>query len=108
MLFVTREFLLGFLPIVLAAFHIALAFGLRKLLLPILLAASVVFYAWGDPVHTPLLVVSIVVNYAMGRALIDLDLAPLRRKAVFVVAILFNLGLLAFFKYTNFAVENLV
>jgi alginate O-acetyltransferase complex protein AlgI len=107
MLFVTREFLLGFLPIVLAAFHFALAFGFRKLLLPILLAASVVFYAWGDPWHTPLLMVSIGVNYAMGRALIDLDLAPPRRKAVFVVAILFNLGLLGLFKYTNFAVENL-
>jgi len=107
MLFVTREFFLGFLPIVVAAFHLALAFGLRKLLLPILLVASVAFYTWGNPAQTPILMVSILVNYLAGRALAGLNLPPLRRKVVLIAAIVFDLGLLAFFKYTNFALENL-
>lgn len=107
MLFVTREFFLGFLPIVLAAFHFSLALGLRKLLLPILLIGSVVFYAWGNPSETPILAVSILVNYLTGRALVDLNLPAPRRKAVFILALVFNLGLLAFFKYTNFALDNL-
>ncbi|WP_315835015.1 MBOAT family O-acyltransferase [Bradyrhizobium prioriisuperbiae] len=107
MLFVTREFFLGFLPIVLAAFHISLALGFRKLLLPILLVGSVVFYAWGNPSETPILIVSILVNYLTGRGLVDLGLSPSRRKALFILALTFNLGMLAFFKYTNFALDNL-
>jgi D-alanyl-lipoteichoic acid acyltransferase DltB (MBOAT superfamily) len=107
MLFVTREFLLGFLPIVLGGFYLASILGFRKLLVPILLLASLVFYAWGNPAQTPILIVSILVNYAAGRLLADPDLGPPRRKAVFVAALLFDLGLLAFFKYSNFILENL-
>jgi D-alanyl-lipoteichoic acid acyltransferase DltB (MBOAT superfamily) len=106
MLFVTRDFLLGFLPIVLVAFHTTLAFGLRKLLLPILLVASVVFYAWGNPANTPILVASILVNYFTGRALADWELPLLRRKAIFIAGIIFDLAMLAFFKYANFAIDN--
>jgi alginate O-acetyltransferase complex protein AlgI len=106
MLFVTRDFLLGFLPSVLVAFHTALALGFRKLLLPILLTASVVFYAWGNPAQTPILVASILVNYFTGRALADWGLSLLRREVAFIAGIVFNLGLLAFFKYTNFAIDN--
>jgi len=107
MLFVTREFLLGFFPIVLGAFYLALALGLRKLLVPILLIASIVFYAWGNPAQTPILVTSILVNYFAGRALATSGPWRVHRKALFVAAIAFNLGLLAFFKYTNFIAENL-
>jgi alginate O-acetyltransferase complex protein AlgI len=107
MLFVTRDFYLEFLPIVLAAFHVALAFGFRRLLLPILLVASVLFYAWGNPAHTPILATSIVINYFTGRALAEMELLSNRRKILFSAAIVFNLGLLAFFKYTNFAADNL-
>ena len=107
MLFVTREFLLGFLPIVLGAFYLALALGFRRLLIPILLIASIVFYAWGNPAQTPILAVSILVNYFAGRAIAGADLRFISRKALFVLAIAFNLGLLGFFKYTNFFLENL-
>jgi alginate O-acetyltransferase complex protein AlgI len=107
MLFVTRDFFLEFLPIVLAAFHVALAFGFSRLLLPILLVASVAFYAWGNPTHLPILGTSIIVNYFTGRAIAELGMSPNRRKFVFNAAIVYNLGQLAFFKYTNFAVGNL-
>jgi alginate O-acetyltransferase complex protein AlgI len=107
MLFVTRDFFLEFLPIVLAAFHVALAFGFRRLLLPILLIASVVFYAWGNPAHTPILATSIIINYFTGLALAELEMSSNLRTIFFGAAIAFNLGLLAFFKYTNFAVGNL-
>ncbi len=107
MLFVTREFLLGFLPIVLGAFHVALALGFHRLLLPILLVSSVVFYAWGNPWQTPILATSILVNYFAGRVLCEVAMSASHRKVVFILALVFNLGMLAFFKYSNFALANL-
>ena len=107
MLFVTREFFLVFLPIVLAIFHTALALGLRKLLLPILLAASAAFYAWGTPQDIPVLCASILINYYAGRAMAHWDLSPGWRKATLVSALVFDLGLLAFFKYANFLFDNI-
>ncbi|CAN5401329.1 MBOAT family protein [soil metagenome] len=106
MLFVTREFLLVFLPIVLATFYVAGSLGLRRLLLPILLIASVVFYAWGNPWQTPILAVSILVNYVAGRMLGDVAMPASRRKLVLISALTFDLGMLAFFKYSNFVLDN--
>jgi alginate O-acetyltransferase complex protein AlgI len=91
-----------------AVFHVSGALGFRKLLVPILLAASITFYAWGNPAQTPILIGSILVNYVTGRALSDLNLAARRRKALFIAAILFDVGLLALFKYSNFALDNVV
>lgn len=106
MLFVTRDFLLAFLPAVLVAFYVALALGLRSLLLPILLVASATFYAWGNPWQTPILAASILVNYVAGRVLGEVAMSAARRKLVFIAALAFDLGMLAFFKYSNFAIDN--
>jgi alginate O-acetyltransferase complex protein AlgI len=106
MFFVTREFLLAFLPALLGAFHVALAFGFRRMLLPILLVGSVVFYAWGNPWQTPILATSILINYFAGRILGEVVMSASQRKFVFIAALAFNLGMLAFFKYSNFALEN--
>ena len=106
MLFVTREFLLVFLPVVLAVFLVASALGWRQLLLPILLVASIIFYVWGNPSQTPVLAISIAFNYIAGRALGQAGMAASRRKTILVATLTFNLGMLAFFKYSNFALAN--
>ena len=65
-----------------------------------LLIASLFLYAWGEPVYVVVLVLCALVNY-----LLALMVNKHRRTAI-VLALVFNLGLLCTFKYTNFLIEN--
>jgi alginate O-acetyltransferase complex protein AlgI len=71
-----------------------------------LLMASLVFYAWGEGEFVLLLLVSIVVNYLLG-LLVDRLEAKGLKKMLFWLAVFFNLGLLVYFKYTHFILDNL-
>ncbi|MBM3579411.1 MAG: MBOAT family protein [Alphaproteobacteria bacterium] len=66
----------------------------------LLLAASLIFYAWGEAQYLVLLLVSIVANYFFG-----LRIAKSKREISLAIA--FNLLLLAYFKYANFIAANL-
>ncbi len=65
-----------------------------------LLAASLVFYAWHVPAYLALLLLSTIVDFEVGRRLPEAT----NRKRLVVASVCTNLGLLAFFKYTNFFV----
>jgi alginate O-acetyltransferase complex protein AlgI len=98
MLFGTPLFLLVFLPLTLAGFHLSGRwFGGRAALL-VLIAASLFFYAWGNPADLPLLAGSIAANYALGRRARD--------RRWFAAGIALNLGLLAVFKYGGFVART--
>ena len=72
----------------------------------VLVAASIVFYGWGDPVAAfALILPSIAMNFYLGRMLGRAEGARRRRLIVFSIAI--NLGILIVFKYSRFIVENL-
>ena len=95
-------FLFLFLPVFLVLF-----FSVRKFARNLfLLVASLVFYAWGEGEYILLLLVSIIVNYLFGLLVDKMD-GKSSRKTIFIVAVIFNLGLLVFFKYTHFILENL-
>ncbi|MEO6708275.1 MAG: MBOAT family protein, partial [Planctomycetota bacterium] len=100
MVFSSPVFLFVFLPIVLAL-HFALGRRLRNF---VLMLASLLFYAWGEPAMVLVMILSIVANYAFGlwlesqRARPEASFSP---RAVLTLSVIFNLGLLAFFKYTN-------
>ena len=103
MVFSSIVFLFAFLPPVLAVYYLAPA-RLRNL---VLLAASLIFYAWGEPVYIGLMVYSILWNYVMG-----LDIARQQEKGrqgrgSLALGILVNLLILGFFKYYGFLAENL-
>jgi alginate O-acetyltransferase complex protein AlgI len=70
-------------------------------------AASYIFYGWANPLFTLLMFVSTLIDYCCG---LIIGLAPVdnkkRRKAGLVAAIISNLSLLGFFKYTGFAMES--
>ncbi|MGM4916598.1 MBOAT family O-acyltransferase [Tardiphaga sp. 813_E8_N1_3] len=106
MLFTDRTFLFGFLPLVLLLFYMAAAAGWRALTIPILLCASLAFYALGDLHHLPILACSVLVNFLLGSKLSKMQIGTRRRGAVFTAAILFNLALLSGYKYTHFVLEN--
>ena len=103
MVFSSPLFLFLFLPVVLAGYLIVPGLRVRNAWL---LAFSLVFYAWGEPIFIALAVVSTLMNCALG-IWVDYSQEPHRRKIVVALAIGLNIGLLAFFKYFNFAVDNL-
>ena len=91
MLFSSSTFLFYFLPAFLALYY----------LLPwknaVLLLASLLFYAWGEPRFVPLLLASSLLNYTLGYLL-----ARQRRRWLLAAGIGANLALLAYYKYLGF------
>ena len=67
---------------------------------------SLVFYAWGEPAYVLLMLASVVVNYFIGLA-IDRN-KDKRRKTALVAGLVFNLGVLATFKYLSFFCAELL
>ncbi len=100
MVFSSMIFLWAFLPIVLLLYFISN----DKMKNIILLLASLIFYSWGEPKYVFLMIASIIANYIFG---ILIDKFRKKDKLILVIAILFNLGLLGFFKYYNFAALNI-
>ncbi len=97
MLFNSKLFIFGFLPIALAGFWLAGRFG-RRAALGWLLAASLVFYgAWSKP-FLALLLGSMAMNYGLAQAM----RAAGRPRLWLVAGLAANLALLGFFKYANF------
>lgn len=99
MLFSSISFLFYFLPAVLVLYY-ALSFS-RFLQNVLLLIASLLFYAWGEPVNVALMVISILVNSAAGIVLGKMR-SPRAKKCLLVLDIVFNLGMLFVFKYLGF------
>jgi D-alanyl-lipoteichoic acid acyltransferase DltB (MBOAT superfamily) len=104
-LFNSYEFLLGFLPGVLLLVLGASAIGRHALAKLLLLAASLVFYAWWDPPYVLLLLAFLVFNFWVGSWLIRTagQGAPQRRRTgVLVLGLCANIAALVYFKYTQF------
>lgn len=101
MVFSSITFLLYFLPVFLLVYRLG---GMRWQNL-ILLVASVVFYAWGAFAFLPILLVSCVVNYYLVQAMAKVE--GVRRKQAMVASVILNVGILVYFKYANFIVENI-
>ncbi|HUW80596.1 MAG TPA: MBOAT family O-acyltransferase [Acidocella sp.] len=97
MLFNTKLFILGFLPVTIVGFLVFGRLG-RHAALSWILCCSLAFYAWWKPIFVMLLMASILVNFAVGRKIN----AAKHRRIWLVSGLLFNLGLLGFFKYADF------
>lgn len=70
-----------------------------------LIAASLFFYAFGEPVYVLLMIASAAANYAAGLLISSGNATPARRKAVLAATVAVNLAALGVFKYAGFAVE---
>ena len=102
MVFSSNVFLFVFLPLTLGAYYLTPRRG-RNLCL---LAASLIFYGWGEPRYLAIMIFVVLLNYAGG-----LVLAPLRsrRSGRFALALVIaaNLAVLFYFKYTAFFLRSL-
>ncbi|MCD7959161.1 MAG: hypothetical protein LUF89_06695 [Ruminococcus sp.] len=104
MAFSTIEFLFQFLPIFLLAYYITPA-KYRNI---ILILGSFIFYAIGSGWYLILLIFSVFVNYILSRLLRTEEyFAQRRNRAILVIGLIFDFGLLVIFKYTNFILESL-
>ena len=97
MVFSSAVFLFIFLPVVFILSRVLPGIRAKNILL---LIASLLFYAFGEPVYILLMLASILVNFTAGRLL------PLCGKGldklVLALAVVLNLGMLSLFKYTDF------
>nr|MEA2799734.1 alginate O-acetyltransferase complex protein AlgI [Phenylobacterium sp.] len=110
MLFNSFLFIFGFLPLALVLFYAAGRLGrsgrLAKVLLTLL---SLGFYAMWRPIHLPLLLGSIVVNYFVGdRIQSALAAGRVRTMRVWLfLGLAADLSFLGWFKYANFIADNI-
>jgi alginate O-acetyltransferase complex protein AlgI len=102
MVFSSAVFLFLFLPVLLAL-HFILPQRWRNLLL---LAASLLFYIWGEKDYVAVLLASVALNYGLGLWLGRLE-GERGRRRVIALAVALNLGLLGVFKYAAFLAGNL-
>lgn len=100
MVFSSLLFLFRFLPLILIAYF-AVPKRFRN---GVLFIGSLIFYGWGEPVYISLLLFSSLVDFTHGKMIGRLLEQGDKRKARWVVAssAVINLGLLGFFKYTDF------
>ena len=97
MVFSGAVFLYAFLPLTLAVYALAPQRGRNA----VLLIASLLFYAFGEPVYVFLLLLSSVSNWALSLC-IERRRGTRTAKLALAVSVLLNLGLLGFFKYADF------
>jgi alginate O-acetyltransferase complex protein AlgI len=103
MLFSSMIFIFVFLPVLCVAYYSVPSRSYRNILL---CAASLLFYAWGEPRYILLMMASIAVNYLFGIQ-IEKNTSHSGRKLFLILAVICNLGALGFFKYAGFFVRNI-
>ncbi len=101
MLFNSLEYI-AFLLVVFALYWGAVRYA--RLALGVLLAASLIFYASWSPYYLLLIIASSLVDFSMGAGIARAKSAG-RRKALLLTSVVYNLGVLAAFKYANFVLE---
>ena len=105
MVFSSLLFLFRFLPIVLLAYYVLP----KKWHNLVLFLASLVFYAWGEPVYVILILFSTTVDYVAGQAVAYCKANQKKKGAIAAVccSAVINLSLLGFFKYADFFLQIL-
>ncbi|MEG2618227.1 MAG: MBOAT family O-acyltransferase [Bacilli bacterium] len=102
MLFSSISFLFIFLPTVILVYFLVP----KKFKNITLLIFSLFFYFWGEGIYVLLLIFSCIVNYLVA-LLIEKNKLNKKKKVYFIISLIFNIGLLIYFKYTNFFIENI-
>jgi alginate O-acetyltransferase complex protein AlgI len=102
MLFNSYEFIFVFLPITLFVYFFLAKKRYTKVATGWLVLASLVFYLYWNIYYLPLLLISIFFNYNVGKWL-----EKTRQKNVLIFGIVFNLALLAYYKYAGFFISSI-
>lgn len=103
MVFSSTLFLCIFFPVTLLLYFIVPKF-LRN---TILLVVSLLFYAWGEPKYVGIMLFSTVFDFTNGLLIEKFCGRPAVKKVILILSVTVNLGILCFFKYTDFALKNI-
>ena len=95
-------FLFVFMPLVMAVYFLSK----KEIRNYVLLIASIIFYAWGEPRYLAIMIITILVNYA-GAILLDKHYSFRQRLWIVSLTIVLDLSFLFYFKYFNFVVDNI-
>ncbi|MEP2757772.1 MAG: MBOAT family O-acyltransferase [Hyphomicrobiales bacterium] len=101
MVFSSLEFMYLFMPPVLIGYLLLRHWGWENGIIWWLTVTSLVFYAWWTPVYLPLLLGSVVINFGFHRIL-----RANPDRYLLTIGIVFNLALIAVFKYADFFIGN--
>jgi alginate O-acetyltransferase complex protein AlgI len=104
MVFASFEFLFKFLPIVIILYFILGKFFTIKSQHLFLVLASLFFYGYFNVSYLWIILISIIVNYSISNFIEE---NKNYRKPIFILGLIFNLGLLGYFKYFNFFIDNI-
>jgi D-alanyl-lipoteichoic acid acyltransferase DltB (MBOAT superfamily) len=102
MLFNSYTFLFAFLPLTLLGFSVLASLGNGRGAMLWLLAMSLVFYGWWNPVYLALLIGSVIANHGLGLVLARATGTGMPSRSVLFAGIVLNLGLIGWFKYLGF------
>lgn len=103
MVFSSLIFLFIFLPIFLGIYFLVP----KKFKNLILFLFSLVFYTWGEPIYVVIMLFSTVYDYTIGLFMDRYRSNKYIPRICLVLSILGNMGMLMFFKYSNFFIENI-
>ena len=110
MLFNSYEFIFVFLPVSFSVYfylnHKRLAIAAKGWLV----FSSLFFYSWWNIVFLPLILVSVLFNFTIAKAMlgsIDFNKKHLSKKSLLKIGLVFNIGLLIYFKYMDFFISSI-
>ena len=107
MLFNSYEFIFLFLPITFFIYFFLNSKRLTAASKIFLIVSSLFFYAWWNIIYLPLIIISILFNYTVGLLLTKrAKYAQNQRKLLLIIGIAANIGLLGYFKYSDFFISN--
>ena len=106
MIFSSYKFIFLFFPIVFGVYCLLRKFKKLTFMKIWLVAASLFFYGFGDKRFLSVLVFTAIFNFIVSRMLQLKKTKNITRKILIVISMAENLGLLFYFKYTNFFLEN--
>lgn len=102
-MFNTYSFILIFLPIVFLLYYLLARINYKLSKIELILA-SLLFYGCYNIKYIPFIIISIIVTYYLGRLITH---SEKNKKFLLIIALIFNIGILIYFKYLNFFIDNI-
>ena len=107
MLFNSYEFIFLFLPITFFVYFYLNSKRLTEASKGFLVVSSLFFYSWWNVIYLPLILTSMLFNYVIGTSLTkDEEHKKVSKKQLLTAGIVGNIGLLGYFKYSDFFITN--